>query len=104
MSKSQLMNDKRYQPDYYEIRIQGHLHKRREGLFEGLSVTRCDDGSTVLMGPLPDQTALHSILLRIRNMNLKLISINQINIESERDLEELRARNGTNLKDSLDIC
>lgn len=88
------------QPDIYEIRIEGHLHKKREGLFEGLTITPCDDGTTVLFGPLPDQTALHSILLRIRNMNLKLISINQIKMGSGRDIEELRARNGTNLKDS----
>ena len=67
-------------PEIYEIRIQGHLHERREGLFEGLTITRCSDGSTTLIGPLPDQTALHSILLRIRNMNLKLISVNKVEI------------------------
>ena len=82
MGKNQPPNGTRRQADIYEIRVLGHLHERREELFEGLSVIRCDDGTTTLIGPLPDQTALHSILLRIRNMNLKLISVNQINKNS----------------------
>lgn len=65
-------------PEIYEIRIQGHLHHRRAGQFEGLSITCESDGTTLLHGPLPDQTALHSVLLRIRDMNLKLISVNRI--------------------------
>lgn len=83
MGKTQASTSKSHQPEIYEIRIQGHLHERREELFEGLSLIRCEDGTTTLFGPLPDQTALHSILLRIRNMNLKLISVNQIGIPSE---------------------
>ena len=83
MSKSQPINRQQCQPDIYEIRIQGHLHKRREEQFEGLTITRQSDGSTTLIGPLPDQTALHGILLRIRNMNLKLISVNQIEMNSD---------------------
>lgn len=62
----------------YKIRIKGHLHERRSSLFEDLTVTCEPDGTTLLIGSLPDQTALHSVLLRIRNMNLKLISVRQI--------------------------
>ena len=62
----------------YEIRVKGHLHERRTALFEGLTAICEPDGTTLLSGSLPDQTALHGILLRIRNMNLKLISVRQI--------------------------
>lgn len=97
MSKSQPSPNKGHQPDLYEIRIQGHLHERREEQFEGLRVIRCDDGTTTLVGALPDQTALHSILLRIRNMNLKLISVNRVSVipgmKDERDPVQKEMKN-----------
>lgn len=62
----------------YEIRIKGHLQDRWAESFECMVLIREDDGTTTLQGRLPDQTALHGILLRIRNMNLQLISFRQI--------------------------
>lgn len=70
-------------PEVYEIRIKGHLQDRWENWFEGMTLTREDNGTTTLSGRLPDQTALHSILLKIRNMNLALISVRQIEENSE---------------------
>jgi hypothetical protein len=32
----------------------------------------------VLSGPLPDQAALHGILLKIRNLGLELLSLNRV--------------------------
>ena len=78
MNEAQPANERHYQPEIYEIRIQGHLHDRWLDRFEGLTITRESDGTTIIRGPLPDQTALHSILLRIRDMNLKLIYVHQI--------------------------
>jgi hypothetical protein len=62
---------------YYEIKIKERLEKRWGGWFGGLIFTYESDGTTTLSGPLPDQTALHSILLKIRDMNLTLISVTQ---------------------------
>lgn len=67
----------------YEIRIQGHLLDKWSEWFYGLTLTREDDGSTTLCGPLPDQTALHSVLQKISNLNLRLISVSEIKPESE---------------------
>ena len=64
--------------EIYEIRIHGHLQDKWSERFFGLDLTREIDGSTTLYGPLPDQTALHSILQRINNMNLRLISVSEI--------------------------
>lgn len=64
--------------EIYEIKIHGHLDTRWSEWLYDMALTRDEDGSTTLRGPLPDQTVLHSVLDRIRDMNLKLISVNQI--------------------------
>ena len=69
------------QPEIFEIRVGGHLKDIWSERFKGMSITRNNDGSTTLRGPLVDQTALHSILLKIRDMNLKLISVRCIQID-----------------------
>jgi hypothetical protein len=78
MSENMTFNSKQYPQEYYEIRIRGHLQDKWADQFEGMDLNRESDGTTTLCGPLPDQTALHSILLRIRDMNLKLISVKEI--------------------------
>ena len=62
---------------YFKIKIKGRLEKRWVEWFEGLAFTYENNGTTTLSGPLPDQAALHSILLKIRDMNLTLISVTQ---------------------------
>lgn len=62
----------------YEIKIQGHLDTKWSEWFYGMTITHERDGTTTLCGPLPDQTVLHSVLDRIRDMNLRLISVKQI--------------------------
>lgn len=59
----------------YEIRIRGHLEDRRAASFEGLTVERDVDGTTLLVGERIDQAALHGILRQIRDLGLPLISV-----------------------------
>jgi hypothetical protein len=63
-------------PDYYEIRIRGHLDQRWSDWFAGLKLTYLEGDQTLLSGSLPDQAALHGLLERIRDLNLTLISVN----------------------------
>ena len=70
-------------PTIYQIRVDGHLDERWTGWFYDLAITHESDGTTTLRGPLPDQTVLHTILDRIRDMNLKLISVCSVNCSSE---------------------
>jgi hypothetical protein len=67
--------------EVYEIRIRGHLSEKFDEWFNGMTITRELDGTTTILGELPDQTALHSILFKIRNMNIGLISVNTIEHE-----------------------
>jgi hypothetical protein len=64
--------------ELYEIKIQGHLDTNWSEWFYGMSITQSRDGVTTMRGLLPDQTVLHSVLDRIRDMNLSLISVNKI--------------------------
>jgi hypothetical protein len=65
-------------PTTYEIKIKGHLNSQWTEWFYDLAITRESDGTTTLYGQLPDQTVLHSVLDRIRDMNLRLISVTEV--------------------------
>ena len=64
--------------EIYEIKIQGHLDTKWSEWFYGLIITHEPDGATTLRGALPDQIVLHSVLDRLRDMNLPLLSVKQI--------------------------
>ncbi len=59
----------------YEIRIKGHLDDRWANWFEGLTLSREDNGETRLTGPVADQTALHGLLRKVRDLGLPLVSV-----------------------------
>lgn len=62
-------------PAPYEIRVRGHLPPRWAGWFEGMTLTPHDDGTTVIHGPVADQSALHGLLRRIGDLGLPLVSV-----------------------------
>jgi hypothetical protein len=71
-------------PAYYEIRVEGHLdrvHWRR--WFGGLEVNLGEDGTTLLVGLVADQAALHGLLARIRDLGLVLISVRRTESPTE---------------------
>ena len=59
----------------YEIRLTGHLDARWSAWFDGLTVNRDSDGTTVISGFVADQAALHGLLQRVRDLGLPLVSI-----------------------------
>ena len=62
-------------PEYYEIKIKGHLDRYWSDSFAGLNLKHLEGDETLLAGPLPDQAALHGLLERVRDFNLTLVSV-----------------------------
>ena len=61
----------------YEIRLEGTLDQHWTAWFEGLQVTT-EGSQTVISGPLPDQPALHGVLIKVRDLGLCLISVRRL--------------------------
>ena len=66
------------EPKIYRIRVEGHLDDEWTEWFEGMSILREEDGTSVLTGTVTDQSALHGLLAKIHGMALSLLSIQQI--------------------------
>lgn len=81
-------------PEYYEIRIMGRLDSLWSEWFSGFKMTHIKKHETLLTGFLPDQAALHSLLDRIRDLNLTLISVNCTIPHQSTDKEQKGDQNG----------
>ena len=80
-------------PEYYEIKVKGHLDPHWSEWFAGLKLTHLEGNESLLSGPLPDQAALHGLLERVRDLNLTLISVTWRGPSSEdSDTEHPRRR------------
>lgn len=65
-------------PKIFQIRIQGHLGQQWAGWFDGFVIVLEEDGNTLISGPVIDQSALHGILKKIRDLGMPLLSVNSI--------------------------
>lgn len=62
----------------YEIIIKGHLTKSMASHFNPLHIALIDDGYTRLTGLIPDQAALFGLLTKIKDFNIELVSLQQL--------------------------
>lgn len=69
----------------YEIRVKGHLPPHWSAWLEGLVITHESHGETVLSGSLRDQAALFGLVVKVRDLGLTLLSVQQIEAESPCD-------------------
>jgi hypothetical protein len=72
----------------YEIRVKGHLDQRWSTWFDGMTVTHELNGDTALSGPVVDQAALHSLLIKVHTLNLTLISVLRIETDATAEIKE----------------
>jgi len=71
------MMAKKRRPVHYCIRVKGHLGPQWSEWFDQMTITLETDGTTTLSGPITDQAELHGLLVRVRDLGLELISVNQ---------------------------
>lgn len=61
--------------EVYRIRIKGQLDPSWSDWLGGFTILPQGDDSTLLLGPVVDQSALQGILNKLFGMNLKLLSL-----------------------------
>ncbi len=77
------MND----PLYCQVQIKGHLSGQWGGWFGGLEIENFPDGYAILRGQLADQTALYSLLNRLRDLGVSLVALTCTE-SGENDIEQ----------------
>jgi hypothetical protein len=59
----------------YAIRVEGHLDSTWSMWFDGMTLSHDASGDTLLIGDVPDQCALHGLLIKVRDLHLTLVSL-----------------------------
>jgi hypothetical protein len=77
LSNKRITQSENEQSMTYQIRIKGHLDSQWTEWFEGLTITLEANGDTILTGSVVDQSALHSLLKKIRDLGMPLVSVNR---------------------------
>jgi hypothetical protein len=60
---------------FYEIRVQGVLDESWSEWLGGLEIRPLDSGQTVLAGLVRDQSALHGLLNKVRDLGMPLLYV-----------------------------
>ena len=61
-----------------EIRIEGHLDKGWMDWLDGSTIEHTEQGQSLLTGSVQDQAALYGLIAKLRDLGVKLISVNCI--------------------------
>lgn len=78
MTKTPANTTCRPEPAPYEIRLLGHLDMRWATQLDAVALTHSGDGTTLLSLAVADQSALHGLLQRIRDLGQVLISVTRL--------------------------
>lgn len=62
----------------YEIRVERHVGTAVVAHFPEFTLALNEDGTSTLVGALPDQAALHGVLARIRDLGLTLLAVRRL--------------------------
>ncbi len=58
------------------IRIAGHLDQTWAEWLEDFTITHTEQDETILTGSVEDQAALYGVMAKLRDLGVKLISVN----------------------------
>ncbi len=66
----------------YQIRLKEQLDQHWSSWLGGLTITTEANGETVLTGEIVDQSALHGLLCKVRDLQLTLLAIGPLEADS----------------------
>jgi hypothetical protein len=69
----------------YHIRVMGHLDLGWADWLGNVEIEHVPDGTSLLVGHMPDQAALYGCLLKLRDGGMSLISIEPVHTRDEED-------------------
>ena len=69
----------------YQIRVHGHMGPQWSSWFQGMEIVWEADGHTLIHGEIVDQSALHGLLRKIRDLSMPLVSIHSFQTKSDSD-------------------
>jgi hypothetical protein len=69
--------------DRYEIRVAGHLDRRRARFLGCEELRLLPDGCSLLVFAAADQAALYGLLTRLRDAGLEFIAAERISVSKE---------------------
>ena len=72
-------------PRLYQICVGHLLDETWNEWFDDLTLTPQADGTTLLTGILDNSTALHTVLNKIRNLNMDLVSVSYTEVLENHD-------------------
>jgi ABC-type multidrug transport system ATPase subunit len=80
--------------DVYRITVGGQLDDAWSDWFDGMRIATTDAGATVLTGPVPDQSALHGLLTKVRDLGLPLLALCRVEPDARDVLNQLGGSGG----------
>jgi hypothetical protein len=92
-------NHESKEPVVYRLKVRGKLRESWSDWFDDMVIAFVVEGSgspvTTLTGPVVDQSALHGMLNRIRDLGLPLLSVNQVMEDQEQEPSSKSTRLGS---------
>jgi hypothetical protein len=64
-----------FKPLAYQIKLKGHLDPDWADWFDGLDIALAENGETLITGLALDQSALHGLLKKVRDLGMPLLSV-----------------------------
>ena len=71
--------------EIYRIKVKGILDEKWSDWFDGFSISHYEEKETILVGPIPDQGALHGLLAKIRDLGLPILSVECLTKENKNE-------------------
>ena len=84
-----MSNNQNEEARIYQIRIEAQLGREWTDWFDGLSITPGENGTTLLTGPVIDQSALHGLLKKVRDLGTPLVSVNRMETDGSSNPNEI---------------